>query len=137
MNSPSLYKAGVHRVLVVDDDPSVLAMARAVLIAGGFAVIPASSGEIAVAIYSEEFFSQREISLVLLDLTLPGGLTGVETFDALRRIDSTVPVIACSGYFDDSAAQLAPKLGFGGILPKPYTAEKLTKLVQWGVGRGC
>jgi CheY-like chemotaxis protein len=125
------------KVLIVDDDASVLAMAKAILQAAGFPVIPATSGESALAIYSEEFFSGRLISLVLMDLTLPGGMTGLETLDALRQIDSNIRVIASSGYFDESAAQAAKRRGFFGILPKPYSAERLTKVVQWGVGRAA
>jgi len=137
MNQTVAYPNGRNRVLVVDDDPAVLMMARAVLLGGGFSVIPATCGESAVSIYTEEFFSQREISLVLLDLTLPGGITGLETLDSLRKIDPNVRVIASSGYFDESAMQLARKRGFAGILPKPYSADKLIKLVQWGVSRAA
>ena len=132
MNPNVAYRNGGNRVLIVDDDPAVMAMARAVLLASGFSVIPAASGESAVAIYTEEFLTKRDIALVLLDLTLPGGMTGLETLDALRQIDPHVRVLASSGYFDESAAQSARKRGFAGILPKPYTAEKLVKLVQWG-----
>ena len=69
MTRPQAY--GGYRVMIVDDEPSVLAMARSVLLSVGFPVISASSGEMAVAIYNEEFFAKREISLVILDLTLP------------------------------------------------------------------
>ena len=135
MSRPQAY-AG-YRVMIVDDEPSVLAMARSVLLSVGFPVISASSGEMAVAIYNEEFFAKREISLVILDLTLPGGITGLEAFDLLRQINSEVRVIVSSGYFDEAAATAARKKGFAGILPKPYTADKLIKLVQWGVARAA
>lgn len=121
---------GAYRVMIVDDEPDVRSMVRQILLASGFLVILAGSGEVAISIYNEEFSSRREISLVILDMTLPGGMTGVETFEMLCQIDPEVKVIASSGYFDESAAQSARRIGFAGILPKPYTAEALVKLVQ-------
>ncbi len=128
---------GGNCVLVVDDDHAVLAMTKAILEATGYAALAATSGEEAVSIYRESAEAGSPVQLVLLDLTLPGGISGLETLDALREFDSDVRVIATSGYFDDTAAvaQGARQRGFVGILPKPYTAERLMKLVQWGVGR--
>ena len=118
-------------VLVVDDDESVLAMTRAILESVGFAPILAHSGEEALEIYQMGKDGGYPAPLVLLDLTLPGGMNGLETFEALKKLDPAVRAIATSGYFDESAAQAAKRRGFMGILPKPFTAERLVKLVQW------
>ena len=118
-------------VLVVDDDESVLAMTRAILESAGFAPILAHSGEEALEIYQMGIDGGYPAPLVLLDLTLPGGMNGLETFEALKKVDPAVRAIASSGYFDESAAQAAKRRGFMGILPKPFTAERLVKLVQW------
>jgi len=135
MNAPPHSLNGSYRILVVDDDPGVLSVARAILVGVGFAVIPAGSAELALSICREETLAGREISLIVLDLTLPGGMTGLEMLDCLKQVDSGVRVIASSGYFDESAAQAAQRRGFIGILPKPYSAEKLIKVVNWALGR--
>ncbi|MEM7014558.1 MAG: response regulator [Verrucomicrobiota bacterium] len=119
-------------VLVVDDDESVLAMTRAILETAGYAVIPAHSGEEAIEIYKQGRSEGYPTPLILLDLTLPGGINGLETFKELKEFDEDVRAIATSGYFDESAAQAAKRRGFLGILPKPFTAERLMKMVQWG-----
>ena len=126
-----------HFVLVVDDDESVLAMTRAILETGGFAVISAHSGEEALEIYQQGLEGGYQTPLVILDLTLPGGMNGLETFTALQEIDPDIRAIATSGYFDESAAQAAKRRGFLGILPKPFTAERLMKLVQWGTAKAA
>lgn len=135
MNSVSHSLNGSYRIMVVDDNPGVLSMARAILVGAGFAVIPAGSAEIALSICREEALAGREISLIILDLTLPGGMTGLEMLDCLKQMNSGVGVIASSGYFDEAAAQAAQRRGFIGILPKPYSAEKLLKVVNWALGR--
>lgn len=137
MSAAPPQKNIAYRVMVVDDESAVLAMARAILLQAGFLVIAAPSGEVASAIYAEEYMANREIALVILDVALPGGMTGVETLDAIRRIDPAAKVVASSGYFDEAATSAAEKLGFAAILPKPYTAESLVKLVEWGVRRAA
>ncbi len=124
-------------IMVVDDDHAVLTMAKAILDAYGYTSLCAGSGEEALSLYREAVESGSPVGLVLLDMTLPGGISGLETLDALRAYDEGVRVIATSGYFEDTneVAQGAKKRGFVGILPKPYTTERLMKLVQWGVGR--
>lgn len=136
-NTIPIQQEGGRRVLVVDDDQGVLAMTRAILDATGFKAIPATSGEQAIQIYQQSINEGSAIELVLLDLTLPGGMNGLETLASLREIDEHVQVIATSGYFDESAAQGARRRGFVGILPKPYTAERLMKLVQWGMSQAA
>lgn len=124
-------------ILVVDDDVAVAAMARAVLEAAGYSTLTASSGEDAVEVYSQVYYAGGAIELVVLDITLPGGMSGIETLDRLRQVNPGVKVIASSGYFDDSAAPAAKRRGFVGILPKPYTAERMTKLVQWSLSQAA
>lgn len=127
----------MKEILVVDDDVAVAAMARAVLEAGGYNTLSASSGEEAVELYSQVFQSGGQIELVVLDITLPGGMSGIETLDRLRQVNPEVKVIASSGYFDDSAATAARRRGFLGILPKPYTAERMMRLVQWSLNQAA
>lgn len=128
---------GSSYILVVDDDEAVLAMTKAILESVGFTAVGATSGEIGLDYYQQGIANQTPFLLVLLDLTLPGGMSGLETLDAILAFDAKARVIATSGYFDDTAvvAQGAKQRGFVGVLPKPYTAERLMKIVQWGVDR--
>lgn len=107
-------------------------MTRAILESSGFAVITANSGEEAIEIYRKGVEKGYPAPLVVLDLTLPGGMSGLETMKRLTELDPEIRALATSGYFDEHAAQIARRLGFMGILPKPFTAERLLRLVQWG-----
>jgi CheY-like chemotaxis protein len=71
----------------------------------------------------------RPISAVLMDMTLPGGMSGDETIQEIRRLDPGVRPVATSGYFEDGIVEQLLDRGYVGILPKPYTAEKLSKVM--------
>ena len=68
-------------------------------------------------------------------------MSGLETLEALQNYDPSVRVIATSGYFEDGdinvTSQAAKKYGFVGALPKPYSAERLLRMVQWGMGQAA
>ncbi|HVN79869.1 MAG TPA: response regulator [Terriglobia bacterium] len=118
---------GSGTVLLVDDETIVRDVVREMLQFYGFSVLTAMDGKAALDLYRER---GREISLVLLDMTMPH-MDGAETFRALRQLNPVVPVILSSGYAEqDVTPQFAGK-GLNGFLQKPYTLENLqTKLSQ-------
>ena len=126
---------GTSYILIVDDDEGVLAMSSAILESAGFKSVTAVSGEEGLQVYEDSMQQGWNVSMVLLDLTLPGGMSGMDTLDRLLNVNPQVRTVATSGYFDESAADAARARGFVGILPKPFTAERLTRIVQWGVGK--
>lgn len=132
MNPYSHSHRTTGRVLVVDDEPQVLAVAKAILEAHGFEVLITESGETALNIISQPTPQEQRIDLVILDLTMPGHLSGFEVLEEMRRIDANLPVLACSGYFQENARDLCQAIGFTDILPKPYTLDNLVATV-----RGC
>lgn len=105
-------------ILVVDDEISILSLARQTLEAFGYRVLTASDGAEAL-----DLFAQRhdEIALVLTDVMMPG-VDGPRLIAALRRIDPRVRVIASSGLATEARAALGSEQRF---LAKPYTAEDL------------
>ena len=104
-------------VLLVDDERALLALGASMLSRLGFAVLAAADGQEALAMYREHM---DEITLVLLDLTMPG-MDGAETFHALRALDATVRVVMSSGYGEQDMATRFAGEGLAGFLPKPYT----------------
>ncbi len=113
-------------VLVVDDEPAVLAMLRETLESFGYRVLTAADGTEAVAIYTAQ---RREIKLVLTDMLMPH-MDGPATIRVLRRIDPSLKIIAASGLMDNE--RLRETTGEEGIplLSKPYTAERLLVTVS-------
>ena len=67
----------------------------------------------------------QPFDLVILDLTVPGGMGGQETLPHLRRIRPDIPVLVMSGYADNSVLADHGRYGFDGVLPKPFAIPDL------------
>ncbi len=123
------------RVLVVDDEVAMRALSCAIVNSLGFQAIAVNTGEEAIETYRSLMGTENAISAVIMDLALPGGMSGLETTDLLREMDPGVSVIASSGYLQQSARTAAIERGFAGILPKPFTPERLGTELRWVLQR--
>lgn len=121
---------GTGKILVVDDQPEVAKAACGLLQHLGYESVRAGTGDEAVRYYRESLDSFEPIEAVLLDMTLPGGLTGEDVMRELRKMDSNVRVIATSGYFDEESDSQLMNQGFRKILPKPYSLSDLADAVS-------
>ena len=117
---------GVGTILLVDDEPMVREVAEAMLIHGGYDVIPAESGQQAVDLFAER---GDDIDCVLLDLAMPD-MDGLETFRALRSVRDDVRVLLSSGYSEQDALTRFGGEKLAGFLQKPYHASTLLDAVQ-------
>lgn len=116
-------------ILLVDDEPLVRAMTGAVLTAMGWSVINVNSGEDAVQMLEHMRDRATEVDMVILDLILPCGMSGLDAVRHLRDIQPGVRILACSGFFDDDVGASCLSMGFNGMLAKPFTAEDLSQAV--------
>jgi two-component system, cell cycle sensor histidine kinase and response regulator CckA len=117
-------------ILVVDDEPTILLIARAALGRIGFEVLTADSGNEAVEIFRQH---REKISCVLCDLSMPG-MDGWETLSALRRLDPDIVFILSSGY-----SRIRAMAGDHAELPqsflgKPYDLNELQQKIGEVVG---
>jgi signal transduction histidine kinase/predicted hydrocarbon binding protein len=110
-------------VLVVDDDQGVQSLVRRALIAGGFSVITASSGEDALRLFEQH---RRELSLIVMDVTMPQ-MSGVEALRRIRATGSEIPALLSSGYNVEVIGADSPK--FSAYLQKPYDVTELLDAV--------
>lgn len=124
------------RVLIVDDEPHVLAVGKAVLEAHGFDVTPSHSGELALELVRKAIDSDARFTVAILDLTMPGGASGFEVLEWLRACDPSLPVIACSGYFQEDVRELCQAIGFVDVLHKPFNLETLGVSVRRAMAQG-
>jgi two-component system cell cycle sensor histidine kinase/response regulator CckA len=113
-------------VLVVDDEETVRAMAERMLTRIGFQVLTATDGAEAIEIFRRR---QGEISLVLLDMTMPR-MDGEATFHALRALCADVKVILTSGYSEQIAADRFGSGGPAAFLQKPYRPADLVHKID-------
>jgi PAS domain S-box-containing protein len=113
-------------VLVVDDEATVREVIAAVLDAAAIPWVATGEGETAVRLFRER---RAEVSLVLLDLSMPG-LSGEMTFEELRRLDPEVRVLLTSGYAEAEATSRFVGRGLAGFIQKPYRPEALVQAIR-------
>jgi PAS domain S-box-containing protein len=118
------------RALVMDDDLDLLELERRVLTRGGFEVTCATTGEMAVEAFSKAQAEGKPYAGVVLDLTVVGGMGGLEALGRIRAIDATARAVVCSGYCRDPVMSDHAAHGFDGIVPKPFTPLQLLDEVR-------
>ncbi|MEA3273113.1 MAG: PAS domain S-box protein [Patescibacteria group bacterium] len=112
------------KILVMDDNQMVLDLMKDILGNLGHQFILSEHGAEAVEKYQEAFGSETPFDMVILDLTIPGGMGGVETLEELKKLDPNVKAIISSGY-----SEQVPN-GFAGVLSKPYKIKDLMKVLE-------
>jgi PAS domain S-box-containing protein len=118
-------RSGSESILVVDDDPLQRQVVMELLQTLGYRVFAVSSGESAL-----EYMRDQEAALVILDMIMPGGMDGAETFRRLLEIRPHQRALVVSGFAESDRAREAQNLGAGVYLRKPVTLEKLSSAVR-------
>jgi two-component system, cell cycle sensor histidine kinase and response regulator CckA len=113
------------RVLIMDDEQVIRNVAGELIRALGHSTEFAVHGNEAIEKYQEAKRSGRPFDVVILDLTIRGGMGGAETIQRLLEIDPGVKAIVSSGYSDDSLIAGYQKQGFKSALKKPYNVAEL------------
>ena len=124
--------SGSETVLLVDDDDRVREMAGQVIEMGGYTVLVARSGEEALVKFRDR---KVEISLVILDLSMPG-MGGKLCLEELLRIDPDARVIVTSGYSSDALTHHKKGSGARGFIIKPYDAKGILEAIRKVLDRG-
>jgi signal transduction histidine kinase/ActR/RegA family two-component response regulator len=119
-----LFK-GTGRILLVDDDEAVMEACRILLNTIGFDVVTACDGLKALEMYEQK---GEAIDLVLLDQRMPK-MAGDECLERLIQLDPEIRVVMTSGN-DLNSKQIVESENVVGILPKPYTIEVLSKVLE-------
>jgi two-component system cell cycle sensor histidine kinase/response regulator CckA len=118
-------------ILLVDDEEMIRKMTSAFLEQAGYRVITAPDGASAISIFQEY---QSEISVVLMDLMMPG-MSGVETLEQLQRVAPQIKVIVCSGLRTIQRETEVLERGAAAFLPKPYSDQQLLQLLSQTLNR--
>lgn len=129
-HAPVPLKKGQGRVLIVDDEDDLRKVAQLILKRCGYEVIECDNGQDAVKIYQSLARTGTTPDVVLMDLTLRGGLNGGETAAEILRFDPGARLIVTSGSVNEDVQMSFLEKGFVGVLPKPYEAGELTQIVH-------
>jgi PAS domain S-box-containing protein len=122
------------RVLVMDDEEAVRRVVGLTLWGMGHEVELAEDGQRAVEVYKKAKSLGRHFDVVILDLTVRGGMGGQETIQVLLKLDPTVKAIAMSGHVHDPVILEPERHGFKGALPKPFDVGKLQEILSRVMG---
>jgi len=118
------------RVLFMDDEESIRMMAAALLTRLGMEPVTAEDGEEAVTLYREAQEKGTPFALVVMDLTVPGGMGGRQAMEEILKIDPQVRAIVSSGYSGDPVMANPRAYGFRGVVAKPYRITSLAKTLR-------
>jgi nitrogen-specific signal transduction histidine kinase/ActR/RegA family two-component response regulator len=117
------------RILFMDDDQAILRLSEAILSRIGYKVSIARNGEEAVGEFAHGLVSGRPYSAVILDLTIPGGMGGLQALEEMRKVDPGVRAIVTSGYSNDAVLANYQAHGFRGRLAKPFGPAEIAQVV--------
>jgi len=132
--STSPIPQGGGRVLVMDDEEAIRRTCIALLRYMKLEVTAVPDGQAALREYAAARDAGRPYSLVILDLTVPGGMGGRAAMEQLRQMDPSVRAIVSSGYSSDPVVSQYRAYGFAAVVPKPYTLPELEKVVRAVLG---
>jgi len=110
-------------ILVVDDEPKIVKQARDYLKKGGFRVVTAADGSVALNVAHRE-----RPDLIVLDLNLPG-MDGLDVCRALRR-ESDVPIIMLTARVEETDRLIGLELGADDYITKPFSPRELVARVR-------
>ncbi len=121
---------GKGRVLVMDDEVLVQEIVIDILKHLGYDPEVASNGEEALEMVIRETQAKKPFAAVIVDLTVPGSMGGLDTKKRLEEIAPDLPVIVSSGYSNDPVLVHYHENGFAGVAVKPYNIQQMSSALK-------
>ncbi len=116
-------------ILVMDDEQMLLNLAREMLTVLEHTVETVSNGSDALTLYEKAMEAGKPFDVVIMDLTIPGGMGGKEAGTRLLQIDPQARIIVASGYSNDPVMASYQNYGFSAMLIKPFLLSDLKKVL--------
>ena len=121
---------GRGSILLMDDEEMVAKAAGAVLTEYGYDVSFARDGSEAIMLYRQMKDAGSPFDLVIMDLTVRGGMGGKEAMQELITLDPQAKAIVSSGYSNDPVMADFGSYGFKGMISKPYKVHELFETIR-------
>jgi PAS domain S-box-containing protein len=121
---------GSGTILLVEDEASIILIAKIMLTALGFTVIAAANGKEALELYQK---NAADITLVVTDMGMPV-MDGYELFSKLKNLDPELPIIVSSGFGDSVVTTRIAREDIAGLVSKPYNFDQLREVLKGVVG---
>jgi PAS domain S-box-containing protein len=120
---------GSERILLVDDEPDIVAAAKIILEKLGYQVESFSNGQEALEVF---WADPDRFDLIFTDQTMPQ-LTGLELAQEVVKVRPNLPIIICTGFSEALTPEQIKALGVGELVLKPLTPNKLADAVRRGL----
>ena len=121
---------GTEKILVVDDIREQMEIAEKMLSRLGYKVETVGSGEAAV-----EYLRTQRVDLLVLDMIMPSGMDGLETYQRVLEIRGWQRAIIASGFSESARVKTLQALGAGAFVQKPFSLEKIGMAVRQELDR--
>jgi CheY-like chemotaxis protein len=121
---------GKGTFIIMDDDEFARDSISDMLMAMGYDVIHMEQGEEVVSYFRDGHTGNDEISGIILDLVIPGGMGGKAAAIEIGKIIQDIPVFAISGYTDDPVMLNPVEHGFTASLCKPFVMPQLSEMLK-------
>ncbi|MCD6380547.1 PocR ligand-binding domain-containing protein [bacterium] len=118
------------RILVMDDEEIICDVTTRMLEKSGYLVETIREGKQAIEMYKQSMEAGKPFDVVIMDITIPGGMGGKEAIKKILEIDPEARCIVSSGYTNDPLMSNYAEFGFKGVAAKPYTKSKLLELLS-------
>ncbi len=129
------YATRTGRILFMDDDEQIRTLTKGMLESLEYKCDLAKDGDEAVQLYKRYLNIGRPYDIVIMDLTIIGGMGGEQTFKVLRELHPEVCAIIASGYDNEEMARQFLEMGFYGYLTKPYRVGDLGRIIRKVLGK--
>jgi PAS domain S-box-containing protein len=124
----SLHGSG--RILVMDDEEYICEVLVRILKMLGYDTMACNNGLQAVQLYQEALQSNKRFDVVVMDITIPGGMGGKEAIEHLLALDPKVCAIVSSGYSNAPVMAQYREYGFKATLAKPYNIAEIGTVLK-------
>ncbi len=124
-----------QKILLMDDEETLLNLTAEMLALMGAVTDKAKDGREALEKYRQALSDRRPYDLVIMDLTIPGGMGGKDAVKALLQLDPQAKVVVSSGYTDDPIMARHTEYGFKSVIVKPYSFSELKTAIEKALAR--
>ena len=121
---------GKGSVLVMDDEEIIRDLLCEMIVGMGYRAEKARHGHEALERHRKAKHEGQPYDIVIMDLTIPGGMGGRETIAEIRKTDPDIRAIVSSGYSNDPIMADYKSYGFDGVLKKPFRIEDLQDILN-------
>jgi PAS domain S-box-containing protein len=121
---------GKGRFILMDDEAVIRETTGEMLRMMGYEVVTFAEGKAVIEYLRKQPPGLPGIAAILLDLTIPGGIGGLEVVGEIRKLSAAIPIFVSSGYADDPVMAMPQNYGITGSIGKPFRIAGLTEMLK-------